>query len=233
MKSYKIIFSIALIVLFLTNIWALRECSHQQSEKNILQGQYDTALELGKAAPLRIIDTVYDPVANTSTTTFIPLRTTSQVSNFVSKGMADTMATALKVAVKEIESLKSMVLSLSGSGKGERIIDTNKKMEWLVMNNDPTFDVKVNLTNDSIYPSVNLRLTQAYAPYKKNIFSKTEYRSVIRASDSRVRISEIRDINKVPTSPRWGVSAFGGPMVHKNGFGYGFGVGLTYDLIQF
>lgn len=233
MRFYKIFFLAAVFLLFLTNIWTFRECNRQKSDKEILKGQYNTALELGKAAPLVIIDTFYDTKSNTSSTTFMPIQTSGQVSNFVSKGMADTMAVALKVAVKEIESLKSMVVSLSGSGKGERIIDTNKKMEWLVMNNDPTFDVKVNLTNDSIYPSVNLRLTQAYAPYKKNIFSKTEYRSVIRASDSRVRISEIRDINKVPTSPRWGLSAFGGPMVHKNGFGYGFGVGLTYDLIQF
>lgn len=233
MKVYKIAIIVAVIVLILTNIWTLRECSRQKSEYDILHGQYNTVLQKGSQAPLPIIESKYDPVSNTSSTTYAPIQTTNAVSNFVSKGVADTMAQALKVAVNEIQSLKSMVVSLSASGKGTRLVDTNKKEEWLVLNNDPTFDVKVNLLNDSIYPAVNLRLTQAYAPYKKNIFSRTEYRSVIRASDSRVRISNIIDVNKIPKSPRWGISAFGGPLMHQQGISYGVGLGLTYDIIQF
>lgn len=233
MNKYKILIIVVTIILVLTNIWTLRECNRQKSEYDILHGQYNSVLENGIHSPLKAIDSVIDPITNTSSTTYAPIQTTNSVSNFVSKGVADTMAQALKVAVNEIQSLKSMVVSLSAAGKGSRLIDTNKKEEWLVLNNDPTFDVKVNLLNDSIYPAVNLRLTQAYAPYRKNIFSRTEYRSVIRASDSRVRISNVMDVNKVPKSPRWGISAFGGPLIHQQGISYGVGLGLTYDIIQF
>lgn len=232
MKIYKILFVIASIILVVTNIICIRACSDQKKENDVLEEQLKTATENGKIIPTRVIETVYDTMNNTSTTTILPVQTTSAVSNFVSKGMADTLAMALKVAVNKIDRLESKVIELRASGKGERSFDSISKSEWLVMN-DPTFDVRVNLNNDSVYPSARLKLMQAYAPYRKNIFSRTEYRSVIRVNDARVHITDIQSINKVPKSPRWGISAFAGPFVHPQGINYGFGLGLTYDLIQF
>src|SRR5690606_22631079 len=98
---------------------------------------------------------------------------------------------------------------------------------------DPVFDVKVNLGNDSIFPSAKIGLAQAYAPYRKNIFSRYEYRSVVRASDTRVQITNIYDVNKIPKSPRWSIGVFGGPVATPTGLTYGVGVGLSYDIIQF
>ena len=215
-----------IFVLVLTNIWAVRSCTYHMKESKI-------AHETIEHSQTRIIDTLYDTITNTTTVIYKPVVTTKDPANFVSKGLADTLAKALKVAVNKIERLEAKIISIQASGKGERSIDTTTKAEWLMLNNDPTFDVRVNLTNDSIYPTVRLRLMQAYAPYKKNIFSRTEYRSVIRANDARVRITDIQEVNKVPKSPRWGISAFGGPMVSNIGLNYGFGVGLTYDIIQF
>jgi len=136
------------------------------------------------------------------------------------------------VAANKIDRLQSQLISVKAEAKGVRNKDTVTNTEWLTMK-DNVFDVKVNLSNDSIYPSAKLRLTQAYAPYKRNIFSRTEYRSVIQANDHRVRISEIIDVNKVPKSSRWGVSLFGGPVVSGHGLTYGAGLGLSFDLIQF
>src|SRR5690606_33518559 len=133
---------------------------------------------------------------------------------------------------ERIERLTSKLITLEAAGKGERITDTIKKTEWLVMR-DPVFDVKVNLGNDSIYPIARIKLDQAYAPYRKNIFSRYEYRSVIRASDSRVQISNVYDVNRVPRSPRWGIGVTAGPVITPSGLTWGAALGVSYDIIQF
>lgn len=181
---------------------------------------------------VQIISLVKDTVHNTSTTTYAPVQTTEEISGYVSKAEADRMAEALNVAANKIDRLQSQLITIKAETKGTRHKDTVTNTEWLTMK-DNVFDVKVNLTNDSIFPSAKIRLTQAYAPFKRNIFSRTEYRSVIQANDHRVRISEIIDVNKIPKSSRWGISAFGGPMVSQKGLTYGVGMGLTFDLIQF
>lgn len=181
---------------------------------------------------VQVISFVKDTVYNTSTTTYAPVQTTEDLTGYVSKAEADKMAEALNVAANKIDRLQSQLITIKAEVKGTRHKDTVTNTEWLTMK-DNVFDVKVNLMNDSIFPSAKLRLTQAYAPYKKNMFSRTEYRSVIQANDHRVRISEIVDVNKVPKSSRWGISAFGGPIVSQQGLTYGAGLGLTFDLIQF
>lgn len=233
MKRTLFFLIVALIATITICVVLFREWRNESKEKATLQQQYDLALLSTDATPLVVYDTIFDTVDNTVQFKLNPVQTTGNVGAFVSKGVVDTMAKALNVAVREIERLNSKVITMEGKGKGERLRDTVTKTEWLVLKNDPSFDVKVNLGNDSIYPGVRLKLTQAYAPYRRNLFSRTEYRSVIRASDHRVRISEVYDVNKIPRSPRWSLGVFGGPLVTANGFSYGLGLGLTYDLIQF
>lgn len=231
MKNFIVIVIIS--ALTLAGVILFRKWQESKKEYSTLYDTYQEALKVDKAVPLVIRDTIIDTVAGTATYGYRPIQTTGPIEGYVSKGFADTMAQALGVAVKEIDRLKSHIVTVEGKGKGERITDTIRKTEWLVLKNDPIFDVRVNLKNDSIYPMARVKIDQAYAPYRKNIFSRTEYRSVIRANDIRIKISEIYDVNKVPKSPRWSIGLFGGPVATPAGFTYGVGLGLTYDIIQF
>ncbi|SEG63060.1 DUF6808 domain-containing protein [Sphingobacterium lactis] len=218
--------SVACVILY-------RNYNAKNKENRTLQEQYDNALKANGAVPLSPIDTIF--YADSSKVTYIynTVRTTGPVDGYVSKGLADTLAIALKVATKEIDRLSSALVTAAGKGKGERIIDTVLKTEWLVLQKDPVFDVKVNLKNDSIYPTAKIRLTQAHAPYRKNIFSRYQYRSAIMASDPRVVISDVYDVNKIPKSPRWGLGVTAGPVITPQGITWGASLGISYDLIQF
>lgn len=232
MKKTTIILIVALVVSVVAIFILTRKWVNSEKEYKTLNNAYQQALLSGKVAPLHIRDTIFDTVAGTVSYIYSPIQTEKPVTNYVSKGLADTLARALGVATEKIDRLQSELVSVKGKGKGERYTDTITKTKWLAMK-DPVFDVKVNLDNDSIYPGATIALDRAYAPYKKNLFSRYEYRSVIRARDPRVTISNLYDVNKVPKSPRWGVSFIGGPVVTPKGLSYGVGVGLTYDLISF
>jgi len=232
MKKTTIILIVALVVSVVAIFILTRKWVNSEKQYKTLNNAYQQALLSGKVAPLHIRDTIYDTLAGTVTYLYSPIQTDKPVTNYVSKGLADTLARALGVATEKIDRLQSELVSVKGKGKGERYTDTLTKTKWLAMK-DPVFEVKVNLDNDSIYPGATIALDRAYAPYKKNIFSRYEYRSVIRARDPRVTISNLYDVNKVPKSPRWGISFIGGPIVTPKGLSYGVGVGLTYDLISF
>lgn len=233
MRKSTFILGILLVASIVAVIIFYRKNREAQKELGTIQEQYQAALKMNRAVPFPIIDTIIDTVAGTRTIIYQPLKTLGPIDGYVSKGLADTLASALKVSVKEIDRLKSMLVEASGKGKGERIKDTVLQTEWLVMKADPVFDVKVNLANDSIYPSAKIRLSQAYAPYRKNIFSRYQYRSAIMASDPRIRISEVYDVNKVPRSPRWGLGVSVGPVISPKGLTWGASLGLSYDIIQF
>ncbi len=232
MKKTIFILSLLLIVALAGCIILVRKFYDEREERLTLQEQYDIAIKENGAVPLVPIDTIF---IDSSKVTYIynPIRTTGPIDGYVSKGLADTLATSLKVAVKELEQLRSMQLHASAKGKGERIKDTITKTEWLVMKPDPVFDVKVNLANDSIFPSAKIQLSQAYAPYRKNIFSRYQYRSAIMVNDPRIRISEVYDVNRVPKSPRWGIGLTVGPVMSPKGLTWGASLGLSYDVIQF
>lgn len=231
MKNFIIIVIIS--ALTVAGIVLFRKWQESKKEYSTLYDSYQEALKVDKAVPLVIRDTIIDTVAGTATYGYRPVQTTGPVEGYVSRGFADTLANALGVATKTIDRLQSYIVTIEGKGKGDRIIDTVRKTEWLVLNNDPIFDVRVNLKNDSIYPMATIKLDQAYAPYRKNLFSSTEYRSVIRTNDIRVKISDIYDVNRVPKSPRWSIGVFGGPVATPTGLTYGVGFGLAYDVIQF
>lgn len=223
---------LALVASSVIGFVLFREWRGTKKELATMSEQYEAALQSNNAAPLVIRDTIIDTTNNSISYIYNPIQTTGPVDGYVSKGLADTLAAALKVATNKIDRLESKIISIAGAGKGERVTDTVRKTEWLVLT-DPVFDVKVNLGNDSIFPSAKIQLDQAYAPYRKNVFSRYEYRSVVRASDKRVEISNIYDVNKVPKSPRWSIGVFGGPLATPKGLTYGVGLGLSYDIIQF
>ncbi|NQD71327.1 hypothetical protein HP439_11405 [Sphingobacterium shayense] len=232
MKKSTFILIALLLVTSVTSIVLFRMWKGSDNEYQTLWTSHQKLLENG-VDTLVIREVIRDTSAGTTTAMYNPLQTPGPVDGYVSKGVVDTMSKALGVATSEIVSLRSYIAKIEGKGKGERQRDTVTKIEWLVLKDDPTFDVKVNLNNDSIYPGVRLKLTQAYAPYRKNLFSSTEYRSVIHASDPRVKISNVIDVNRVPKSPKWSLGVFGGPLATPKGLTYGVGVGLTYDVIQF
>lgn len=231
MKKTIFILSTFLVLVMVAGIALFMEFKSLNKEYNNLLDRHQRSVS-NHPDTVTIISFVKDTLYNTSTTMYAPVQTTEDLSGYVSKAEADKMAAALNVAANKIDRLNSQLISVKAEGKGTRHKDTVTNTEWLTMK-DIVFDVKVNLTNDSIFPSAKIRLTQAYAPFKRNIFSRTEYRSVIQANDQRVRISEIIDVNKVPKSTRWGISAFGGPIVSQQGLAYGAGIGVTFDLIQF
>lgn len=231
MKNFIII--VIIVALAVAGIVLFREWQESKKEYSTLYERYQEALKADKAAPLVIRDTIIDTVVGTASYGYRPVQTTGPIEGYVSKGFADTLAEALGVATKKIDRLQSYIVKIEGSGKGERVTDTVRKTEWLVLKNDPIFDIRVNLNNDSIYPMATIKLDQAYAPYRKNLFSRTEYRSVIRTNDIRVKISDIYDVNRPPKSPRWSIGVFGGPVATPTGLTYGLGLGLAYDVIQF
>ena len=233
MNKTTFILSLLLIVAIVIGFIFYRMYNEKESEHRTLQEQYQNAIKKNGAVPLNAIDTVFLSDSSKVTYVYNSIKTTEPIDGYVSKGLADTLAVALKVATKEIDRLSSMLVSANGKGKGERIVDTVKQTEWLVMTPDPVFDVKVNLKNDSIYPSAKIRLSQANAPYRKNIFSRFEYRTAIMAHDPRIKISEVYNVNRVPKSPRWGVGVTMGPVITPKGLTWGASLGLSYDIIQF
>lgn len=233
MKILKIITPFLFFFALIGCIVLFRAWKNSEEEYSQLRTSYQEVLKQNINTTIPIEKIVRDTILNESTHRYNPIVTSESVTTYVSKSTADSMALALNVATKEITRLKSVVINLKGEGKGVRVSDTINKISWLILKNDPTFDVKVNLSNDSIFPSVRLRLMQAYAPYRRSIFSTTEYRSVIKASDSRVQLSEVIDVNKAPRSPRWALGLFGGGIYTPKGLYYGVGLGLSYDLIQF
>jgi len=232
MKKTIFFLILALVAATVIGFVLFRAWQDTETELATMSEQYDIARQTNNAAPLIIEKVIPDTSTNKVSYIYQPIETTGPVEGYVSKGLADTLAAALNVATKQIDRLTAKLISVEGAGKGERVTDTIHKTEWLVMR-DPVFDVKVNLGNDSIFPSAKIGLAQAYAPYRKNIFSRYEYRSVIRASDARVQISNIYDVNKVPKSPRWGIGVTAGPVVTPNGLTWGAALGVSYDIIQF
>lgn len=217
---------VSIVALALGNLYL-----DERHEKQQYQDFYAAAIAKGETPPIVVLDTIIDTAS--AGIVYLPVEVPGDLSNYVSKDLAEDMATALGVAKREIDRLNSKIIRIEAKGKGERSIDSVTKEEWLVLNDDPVFDVKVNLANDSIFPSARLIVDQAYAPYKKNIFSTTEYRSYVRARDPRVEITQVYDLHKPPKSSRWGISAYAGPITTPQQLTYGVGLGLTYDIIQF
>src|SRR5690606_14963348 len=170
MKKTIFFLILALVAATVIGFVLFRAWQDTETELATMSEQYDIARQTNNAAPLIIEKVIPDTSTNKVSYIYQPIETTGPVEGYVSKGLADTLAAALNVATKQIDRLTAKLISVEGAGKGERVTDTIHKTEWLVMR-DPVFDVKVNLGNDSIFPSAKIGLAQAYAPYRKNIFS--------------------------------------------------------------
>jgi len=90
--------------------------NEEESEHRTLQEQYQNAIKQNGAVPLNAIDTVFLSDSSKVTYVYNSIKTTEPIDGYVSKGLADTLAVALKVATKEIDRLSSMLLSANGKG---------------------------------------------------------------------------------------------------------------------
>src|SRR5690606_27669024 len=140
--------------------------------------------------PLVIRDTIVDTVSNSISYTDNPIQTTGPVEGYVSKGLADTLATALKVATNKIDRLTAKIISIEGAGKGDSRSDTVLQTELLV-HNDVVFDVIVVLGMDLIIRTGKIALEQTYAHYAKIMFSRSGYRLFIGPSDASMQIGYV------------------------------------------
>src|SRR5690606_24921316 len=98
---------------------SIRACNDQKKENKELSSAYEQAVKTGVSAPLEVIKRVTDTVYQTSTATVRPIHTQDpDVSKYVSKTYADSIARALDIAVKNINSLSRVTVKLRDSIHG-------------------------------------------------------------------------------------------------------------------
>ncbi len=198
-------------------------------ENQTLKADYKTLSESKSNGPA--YNTIIDTVTLPGTVTYLPIETNRNIEDFVSKSVADTLQAALKIALKDVKSWKSFALTLQDSIKGTRYQD-NQGVQWAQLK-DKTFDIRYNIDSNLWIPKVSINPTLVTYRKRKNIFSPYKYYSSIMVNDDRAQISLIQDITRTKQPSRWGIGAFGGPIVTPKGISYGVGLGLTYDLISF
>lgn len=178
-----------------------------------------------------IVGTTHDSLGQKTIIRYIPIETNRNIGDFVSKSVADTLQAALKIALKDVKSWKSFAITLQDSLKGTRYQD-HKGAQWAQLK-DKTFDIRYNIDSNLWIPKVTIKPELLTYRSRKSIFHPYKYYSAIIVSDDRAQISLVQDITKVKQPSRWGIGAFGGPIMTPNGFSYGVGLGVTYDLISF
>src|SRR5690606_15888693 len=137
----------------------------------------------------RVTDTVYQ----TSTATVRPIHTQDpDVSKYVSKTYSDSIARALDIAVKNINSLSRVTVKLRDSIQGILSQDQDG-IRWASMK-DKTFDIRYNQTDNIFYPQVTLSLDQLDYRKRASIFHQWQYLSDFRASDPRIEFSGIHRV---------------------------------------
>lgn len=182
-----------------------------------------------------IVKTIIDTVAGKSTVIYLPAETSGNIGDYVSKSVADSLQAALKIAVKDLKSYKSFVITLQDSLKGN-VYQDKAGLQWASLK-DKTFDIRYNIDSNLWIPKITLKPELLTYRTRKSIFHPYKYNSAIIVDDARAEISFVQDFTKIKQPSRWGISAFGGPVMTSTGlsFGlsYGVGIGLTYDLISF
>lgn len=176
-----------------------------------------------------IIET--DTVPGKSMVVYLPAETPGNIGDYVSKSVADSLQTALKIAVKDLKSYKSFVITLQDSLKGN-VYKDKQGLQWASLK-DKTFDIRYNIDSNLWIPKITLKPELLTYRTRKSIFHPYKYNSAIIVDDARAEISFVQDFTKIKQPSRWGIGAFGGPIMTPTGLSYGVGLGLTYDLISF
>lgn len=198
-------------------------------QNQTLKADYETLSKSKSRSPAYNTIIVTDTLPGT--VTYVPIETEGNIGDFVSKSVADTLQAALKIALKDVKSWKSFALTLQDSIKGTTYRD-NQGAQWAQLK-DNTFDIRYNIDSNLWIPKVSINPTLVTYRKRKNIFSPYKYYSSIMVNDDRAQISLVQDITKTKQPSRWGIGAFGGPVVTPKGLSYGVGLGLTYDIISF
>ncbi|NJI75823.1 hypothetical protein HCX49_21740 [Sphingobacterium kitahiroshimense] len=172
-----------------------------------------------------------DTIAGKSKIVYLPAETPNNIGDYVSKSVADSLQTALKIAVKDLKSYKSFVITLQDSLKGN-VYKDKAGLQWASLK-DKTFDIRYNIDSNLWIPKVTIKPELLTYRTRKSIFHPYKYNSAIIVDDSRAEISFVQDFTKIKQPSRWGIGAFGGPIMTPVGLSYGVGLGLTYDLISF
>lgn len=221
---------IALIVVAIIAVSAVRSCVFEQKEREKLSEQYGQSLREGKEATLEAIRTVTDTVYKVKADTYVPIETTDP-SMYVSKGYADTLALALNIATKDIERLERYKITLEDSIKGLLTVDESG-VQWASIK-DNIFDIRYNIDSNIFYPRVSLGLDIISHPYKRHFFARREIVNTVIVPDHRIQISNVRQVNKVTMPSRFGIDLTAGAVLTPHGLTYGVGAGLGYRLIEF
>ena len=195
--------------------------------------------ELAAQPAQSVYVTVTDTIREEGKTIFKyrPVQSNLSLDQYVSKGLADTLADALRITksdrdswMRKARSYEAFTVVLQDSLKGIKYNDS--RGQWAHLK-DKTFDIRYNIDSNIWIPKVNLTARKIVYPERKNIFQPYKYNAAWIFDDERVQISNLQDYVKVKQPSRWGISAIGGPVVTPYGFTYGFGLGLSYDIISF
>jgi len=199
-------------------------------ENKTLAEAFEAQVAKNANQPLEIIKYVKDTVTNQAAATVAPIETTD-LSLYVSRGYADTLRTALNIAVNKIERLERFTVTLQDSIAGIITTDTNGT-QWASMK-DNVFDIRYNFASNMFYPQVSLNLDVISHQYRPGFFKRRQVLSTVVAYDKRVDISNIRQVNKITLPSRFGLDVFAGAVMTPGGLTYGVGAGLGYRIKEF
>lgn len=228
MKDF--LFKLAFIALVILAISAIRAYYIERSENKKLSEAYEHSLREGKEQALEPIRTTIDTASNTRAQTYRPIQTVDP-SLYVSKDYADTLARALNIAVRQIDRLERYTLTLEDSIVGLKSVDS-LGVSWASIK-DNVFDIRYNIDSNIFYPRVNLGIDIIGHTEKRHFFARREVVNTVVVNDPRIRINNVRQINRITLPSRFGLDITAGAVLTPQGLTYGVGAGLGYRLIEF
>lgn len=205
------------------------------ANRNLKKQNIELAARPAQSIYIPVIDTIRDTTKGETIFKFRPVQSTLSLDQYVSKGLADTLADALRITkserdnwIRKAKSYEAFTVVLQDSLHGIKYNDS--RGQWAHLK-DKTFDIRYNIDSNIWIPKVNLTARKIVYPERKNIFQPYQYNAAWIFDDDRIQISNLQDYTKVKQPSRWGISAIAGPVITPSGLTYGFGLGLSYDII--